>query len=388
MKSQNRREFLKDSSKFIGALALLGSGIGTLNAQSATQNKGGIVQDSNTSPANTLTRTLGISGIKVSSIGLGCMGMSANHGPARDKKEMIKLLHKAVDLGYTFFDTAEVYGPHTNEELLGEALKSYKDKVIINTKFGFYYPFGKQQLDSNPKSIIRAVDGSLKRLQRDCIDLYTQHRVDIDTPIEEVAQTMQMLVKQGKIRAWALGEAGVKTIKRAHKVFAPVAMQSQYSMAFRELESNGIMETCQKLGITIVAYSPLDRGFLGGDFNKNTTFHPTLDFRASMPRYTKEALEENQKVIDFIKEVAKNKSINGKPASVAQVALAWILSNKSFVVPIPETTKIHRLSENLNARLLTFNKKELEEINRYLDKLVIVGERYAPGSDAAKSVGI
>ncbi|TLD80910.1 aldo/keto reductase [Helicobacter sp. MIT 05-5293] len=388
MTNQTRREFLQNSSKFIGALALFSSGIGTLNAQSITQNKGEIMQDSKTLPTESLTRTLGKSGIKVSSIGLGCMGMSANHGPARDKKEMIKLLQKAVDLGYTFFDTAEVYGPHTNEELLGEALKPYKDKVIINTKFGFYYPFGKQQLDSSRKSIIRAVDGSLRRLQRDCIDLYTQHRVDIDTPIEEVAQTMQMLVKEGKIKAWALGEAGVKTIQKAHKVFAPVAMQSQYSMAFRELENNGIMDTCEKLGITIIAYSPLDRGFLGGSFDKNTTFHPTLDFRASMPRYTKEALEENQKVIDFIKDVAKNKSINGKPASVAQVALAWILSNKSFVVPIPETTKIHRLEENLNARLLHFSQEELKEINTQLNKLVIVGERYAPGSDAAKSVGL
>lgn len=388
MKSQNRREFLQNSSKFIGSLALIGSGISTLNAQSTTTHKGKIMKDSKSLPTESLTRTLGKSDLKVSSIGLGCMGMSANHGPARDKKEMIKLLHKAVDLGYTFFDTAEVYGPHTNEELLGEALKPYKDKVIINTKFGFYYPFGKQQLDSSPKSIIRAVDGSLKRLQRDCIDLYTQHRVDIDTPIEEVAQTMQMLVKQGKIRAWALGEAGVKTIQKAHKVFAPVAMQSQYSIAFRELETNGIMDTCEKLGISIIAYSPLDRGFLGGDFNKNTTFHPTLDFRASMPRYTKEALEENQKVIDFIKEVTKSKSINGKPATIAQVSLAWILSNKSFVVPIPETTKIHRLRENLDARLLRFSQNEVKEINAQLNKLVIVGERYAPGSDAAKSVGL
>lgn len=386
MTNQNRREFLKDSSKLLGALTLFSGGISTLKAQSTT--KGEIMQDSKTLPTESLMRTLGTSGIKVSSIGLGCMGMSANHGEPRDKKEMIKLLQKAVDLGYTFFDTAEVYGPHTNEELLGEALKAHKDKVIINTKFGFYYPFGKQQLDSSRKSIIRAVDGSLKRLQRDCIDLYTQHRVDIDTPIEEVAETMQMLVKEGKIRAWALGEAGVKTIQRAHKVFAPVAMQSQYSMAFRELESNGIMDICEKLGISIIAYSPLDRGFLGGGFNKNTTFHPTLDMRSSFPRLSKEALEENQKVIDFIQDIAKSKSINGKPASVAQVALAWILSNKSFVVPIPETTKIHRLEENLNAHLLRFSQEELSEINAQLNKLVIVGERYAPGSDAANSVGL
>lgn len=379
MSQQNRREFLKNSGKLIGTLALFGSGINLLNAQGGNK-----MANNNQIP----TRPLGKSGLTVSSIGLGCMGMSANHGEPRDKKEMTKLLQKAVDLGYTFFDTAEVYGPHTNEELLGEALKPYKDKVVINTKFGFYYPFGKQQLDSSRKTIIRAVDGSLKRLQRDCIDLYTQHRVDIDTPIEEVAETMQMLVKEGKIKAWALGEAGVKTIQRACKVFAPVAMQSQYSMAFRELESNGIMDACEKLGITIVAYSPLDRGFLGGNFDKNTTFHPTLDMRNSFPRLSKEALEANQQVIDFIRNVAKSKTINGKPATVAQVSLAWILANKSFVVPIPETTKIHRLEENLNSCLLTFSKDELEEINSQLSKLVIVGERYAPGSDAAKSVGL
>lgn len=371
-KEHSRREFLKTSAT-LAAMALLGTQT-FVNAKEAKMTKTAIPQ-----------RKIG--NFQVSAIGLGCMGMSANHGPARDKKEMIKLLHKAVDLGYSYFDTAEVYGPHTNEELLGEALKGYKD-IIINTKFGFYYPFGKQQLDSSRKSIMRAIDGSLKRLQRDCIDLYTQHRVDIDTPIEEVAETMKDLVKMGKIKAWALGEAGIKTIQKAHKVFAPVAMQSQYSMAFRELESNGIMDTCEKLGIAIVAYSPLDRGFLGGDFTKDTKFHPTLDFRASMPRYTKEALEANQSVIEFIKKVAQSKSINGKPATIAQVSLAWILSNKSFVIPIPETTKIHRLEENLNASLLTFSPSELAEMNKELSKLVIVGDRYAPGSDAAKSVGL
>lgn len=372
-KEHSRREFLKTSAA-LATMAFLGAQT-FVNAKEAKMTKTAIPQ-----------RKIG--NFQVSAIGLGCMGMSANHGPARDKKEMIKLLHKAVDLGYSYFDTAEVYGPHTNEELLGEALKNHKDKIIINTKFGFYYPFGKQQLDSSRKSIMRAIDGSLKRLQRDCIDLYTQHRVDIDTPIEEVAETMKDLVKMGKIKAWALGEAGIKTIQKAHKVFAPVAMQSQYSMAFRELESNGIMDTCEKLGIAIVAYSPLDRGFLGGDFTKDTKFHPTLDFRASMPRYTKEALEANQSVIEFIKKVAQSKSINGKPATIAQVSLAWILSNKSFVIPIPETTKIHRLEENLNSCLLTFSKEELKEINSQLSKLVIVGERYAPGSDAAKSVGL
>lgn len=369
----SRREFLKTSAT-LAAMALLGTQT-FVNAKEAKMTKTAIPQ-----------RKIG--NFQVSAIGLGCMGMSANHGPARDKKEMIKLLHKAVDLGYSYFDTAEVYGPHTNEELLGEALKDYKDKIIINTKFGFYYPFGKQQLDSSRKSIMRAIDGSLKRLQRDCIDLYTQHRADIDTPIEEVAETMKDLVKMGKIKAWALGEAGIKTIQKAHKVFAPVAMQSQYSMAFRELESNGIMDTCEKLGIAIVAYSPLDRGFLGGDFTKDTKLHPTLDFRASMPRYTKEALEANQSVIEFIKKVAQSKSINGKPATIAQVSLAWILSNKSFVIPIPETTKIHRLEENLNASLLTFSPSELQEINKELSKIVIVGDRYAPGSDAANSVGL
>lgn len=382
-KEHSRREFLKTSAA-LATIAFFGTQAFAKESNStngATQTKGGKM-------TKTAIPQRKIGQFSVSAIGLGCMGMSANHGEPRDKKQMIKLLQKAVDLGYTFFDTAEVYGPHTNEELLGEALKDYKDKIIINTKFGFYYPFGKQQLDSSTKSIMRAVDGSLKRLQRDCIDLYTQHRVDIDTPIEEVAQTMKDLVKMGKIKAWALGEAGVKTIQRAHKVFAPVAMQSQYSMAFRDLEKNGIMNLCEKLGIAIVAYSPLDRGFLGGDFNQHTKFDSKTDFRASMPRFSKEALEANQGVIEFIKNIAKSKRINGKEASVAQVALAWILSNKSFVVPIPETTKIHRLEENLNASLLSFSPSELAEINKELSKLVIVGDRYVPGSDAAKSVGL
>lgn len=310
----SRREFLGKSIKVASAFSLMGASVafGADKITESTPQKIRTAKLDSTlkQPATIQQRKIG--DFSVSALGLGCMGMSANHGPARDTKEMTKLLHRAIELGINHFDTAEIYGPHTNEELLGKALKPYRDKITINTKFGLYYPFGKQMQDSSPKALRRALDGSLKRLQTDYVDLYTQHRVDTDTPIEEVAQTMQKFVKEGKIRAWALGEAGSKTIERACKEFAPAAMQSQYSMAFRELDSNGIMATCERLGVTLVAYSPLDRGFLTGAMNENTTFHPTLDFRAGFPRYTKEALRANQSIIKFIDEIAQSKRVGDK----------------------------------------------------------------------------
>ncbi|RDU64959.1 aldo/keto reductase [Helicobacter didelphidarum] len=358
-----------------------------IESKNLTQDSTRNIKDSTfIKPQNLPQRKIG--NLNVSALGLGCMGMSANHGPARDKKEMIKLLHRAIELGITHFDTAEIYGPHTNEELLGEALKPYRDKITINTKFGLYYPFGKQMQDSSPKALRRALDGSLRRLKSDYVDLYTQHRVDTDTPIEEVAQTMQEFVKEGKIRAWALGEAGSKTIERACKEFAPVAMQSQYSMAFRELESNGIMKTCEKQGIALVAYSPLDRGFLTGVMNENTTFHPTLDFRAGFPRYTKEALRANQSIIRFIDEIAQSKRVNGKRTTIAQIALAWILAQRDFIIPIPETTNPAHLVENLGALAIHFSADEMRTINEKLVAIKIVSDRYPPNSDAARSVGL
>lgn len=235
---------------------------------------------------------------------------------------------------------------------------------------------------------MRALDASLKRLQTDYIDIYIQHRVDLDTPIEEVAQTMQELIKQGKIRGYGLSEPSAKTIERAHKVCPISVIQSQYSMAFREPETNNVFDVCQKLGIAFVAYSPLDRGFLTGTMHENTKFHPTLDMRSSFPRYTPEALKANQVLIAFIKDIAKNKQVGGKSASVAQVALAWILAQKPFIVPIPETTNPKHLVENLGAVEIDFAPDELKEINTLLERIPIVGERYTPGSDAAKSVGL
>lgn len=379
MGKYNRREFLHNC--FLGAVALIGA-----NALGATESKRD-TQDSQTLPKLTLGGKL-----EVSALGLGCMGMSHGHGPARDIKEMTRLLHRAVDLGVRYFDTAEIYGPHTNEELLGIALKPYRHKVAIGTKFGLYYPLNKQMQDSSKKAILRAVDGSLKRLKSDYIDLYTQHRVDTDTPIEEVAETMKELVKIGKIRHYGLSEASANTLERAHRVFPVCALQSHYSMMFREVESNGVLETCRRLGIGFVAYSPLERGFLAGGMNKSTKFHPTLDMRANFPRFSKEALEANQVVIEFLREVAKDKFVreNGRKvrASLAQVALAWLLAQRDFIMPIPETTNLAHLEENLKAIQIRFTKDELDSINARLAAIRITGERYPPNSDMAKSVGL
>ncbi|QOR04879.1 aldo/keto reductase [Campylobacter cuniculorum] len=370
-----RRKFLENSAKVFAASMLF-------NVAFAGENSAKKSTDSKTLPQRMLGK------MRVSALGLGCMGMSHGHGPARDEKEMIKLIHRAVELGVTYFDTAEIYGPHTNEILLGKALKPFRDKVCIGTKFGLYYPFGKQMQDSSKKSILRAVDESLKRLQSDYIDIYTQHRGDPDTPIEEVALTMSELVKAGKIRHYGLSEPGYKTLERAHKIYPVTAVQSHYSMMFREVETNEILKTCESLDIGFVAYSPLDRGFLGGLINEKTQFHPTLDMRTSFPRYSKEALKENQKFITFLKEVAANKKVKGKTASVPQIALAWLLAQKPFIMPIPETTKIKHLEENLGSLEITFSKEELEQINARLKEMKVVGERYAPGSDAANSVGL
>ena len=370
-----RRKFLENSAKVFAASMLF-------NVAFAGENSAKKSTDSKTLPQRMLGK------MRVSALGLGCMGMSHGHGPARDEKEMIKLIHRAVELGVTYFDTAEIYGPHTNEILLGKALKPFRDKVCIGTKFGLYYPFGKQMQDSSKKSILRAVDESLKRLQSDYIDIYTQHRGDPDTPIEEVALTMSELVKAGKIRHYGLSEPGYKTLERAHKIYPVTAVQSHYSMMFREVETNEILKTCESLDIGFVAYSPLDRGFLGGLINEKTQFHPTLDMRTSFPRYSKEALKENQKFITFLKEVAVNKKIKGKTASVPQIALAWLLAQKPFIMPIPETTKIKHLEDNLGSLEITFSKEELEQINARLKEMKVVGERYAPGSDAANSVGL
>lgn len=323
-------------------------------------------------------RKLGKSGLEVSAIGLGCMGMSHGYGPASDKKEMISLIHKAIDRGVTFFDTAEVYGPYVNEELVGEALAPFKEKVVIATKFGIQMANGKQVLDSNPEQIRQAVEGSLKRLKVDTIDLYYQHRVDPNVPIEEVAGVVQDLIKEGKIKHWGLSEAGVETIRRAHTVHPVTAIQSEYSMMWRNPEEE-LMLILEELGIGFVPFSPLGKGFLTGKVDKNVTFGSD-DFRSIVPRFKPENIEANQVLVNLIKEIAAEKD-----TTPAQIALAWVLHQKPWIVPIPGTRKLERLEENIDAVDVELTTKELNDLNDSLAKIEILGERYP--SEYANRVG-
>ncbi|SEM16437.1 Predicted oxidoreductase [Syntrophus gentianae] len=314
-------------------------------------------------------RKLGNSGLEISTIGLGCMGMSYGYGPAADKKEMIALIHAAVDRGVTFFDTAEVYGPYTNEELVGEALAPFKGKVVIATKFGIYTKDGKQALDSKPTTIRQSIEGSLKRLNIDAVDLYYQHRVDPDVPIEEVAGTVKNLVREGKVKHWGLSEAGVQTILRAHAVLPVTAIQSEYSMMWRQPEEE-LLPALEELGIGFVPFSPLGKGFLTGRFDKHSTFDRS-DFRSVVPRFRPENLDTNQILVHLIKEIAA-----GKSATPAQIALAWVLAQKPWIVPIPGTTKMDRLEENLGAADVKLTNGELHDLNEALAKIEISGDRY------------
>ena len=323
-------------------------------------------------------RSLGKSGLEVSSIGLGCMGMSHGYGPAPDKKEMISLIHAAIDRGVNFFDTAEVYGPYVNEELVGEALAPFKGDVVIATKFGIKIVDGKQVVESKPEQIRQSVEGSLKRLNVEAIDLYYQHRVDPDVPIEEVAGTVKDLIQEGKVKHWGLSEAGVKTIRRAHLVHPLTAIQSEYSMMWRSPEEE-LLPTLQELGIGFVPFSPLGKGFLTGKIDKNATFGNS-DFRSIVPRFTPENLEANQVLIDLINKIAA-----GKNATPAQISLAWVLAQKSWIVPIPGTRKLDRLEENLGAVDVELTTQELSDLKEALSKIEISGERYP--SEYANRVG-
>jgi aryl-alcohol dehydrogenase-like predicted oxidoreductase len=314
-------------------------------------------------------RKLGNSGLEVSAIGLGCMGMSHGYGPASDKKEMISLIHAAIDRGVTLFDTAEVYGPYVNEELVGEALKPFKGKVVIATKFGIQMENGKQVLDSKPETIRQSVEGSLNRLKVDTIDLYYQHRVDPNVPIEEVAGVVQDLIKEGKVKHWGLSEAGVETIRRAHSVQPLTAIQSEYSMMWRSPEEQ-LLPTLEELGIGFVPFSPLGKGFLTGKIDKNATF-VSSDFRNIVPRFKPENIEANQILVELIKKIAV-----GKDASPAQIALVWVLAQKPWIVPIPGTRKMERLEENLGAAEVELTPEELHDLNDALSKIEISGERY------------
>lgn len=307
--------------------------------------------------------------LEVSAIGLGCMGMSYGYGPAADKNEMIKLIHHAYDLGVTFFDTAEVYGPYLNEELVGEALEPIRDKVVIATKFGIQMENGKQVQNSKPEIIRKSVEGSLKRLRTDCIDLYYLHRVDTNTPIEDVAETIKDLIKQGKVKHWGLSEAGVNTIRKANKVCPVTAIQSEYSMWWRESEKE-LFPLLEELNIGFVPFSPLGKGYLTGRFDKNSTFE-TDDFRSIVPRFQKENLEANQKFIDYVKDLANKKGV-----TPAQLALSWVLAQKPYIAPIPGTRKIERLEENLKSSDVLLTYEEVQKINSEIEKIEITGARY------------
>ncbi len=318
-------------------------------------------------------RTLGKSDLHVSALGLGCMGMSFSYGRPADKKEMIGLIRSAVEQGVTFFDTAEVYGPFTNEELVGEALAPVRDQVVIATKFGFNLnPDGSPGwvgLNSRPERIRQVAEASLKRLRTDVIDLFYQHRVDPDVPIEEVAGTVKELIREGKVRHFGLSEAGVQTIRRAHAVQPVAALQNEYSLWTRTPEKE-VLPALEELGIGLVAYSPLGKGFLTGKISQTTSFDST-DFRNTLPRFTPEARKANQALVDLLAEMGKRKR-----ATPAQMALAWVLAQKPWIVPIPGTTKAHRLQENLGAAGIELTAQELGEIDRAASKIEIQGARY------------
>ena len=316
-------------------------------------------------------RKLGKSGLEVSAIGLGCMGMSFGYGPPKDKQEMISLLRKAVELGVTFFDTAEIYGPFANEELVGEALAPMRERVVIATKFGFKIsPKGEQMgVDSRPEHIKEVADASLKRLRTDVIDLFYQHRVDPDVPIEDVATAVKDLIREGKVKHFGLSEAGAQTIRRAHAVQPVTAVQSEYSLWWRHPEED-VLPTLEELGIGFVPYSPLGRGFLTGKMNETTTFDST-DFRNRLPRFTPEARKANLVLVHLLHEIAKRKN-----ATPAQIALAWLLAQKPWIVPIPGTTKLKRLEENIGAAEIELTPEDLGEIESAASEIKVQGARY------------
>jgi aryl-alcohol dehydrogenase-like predicted oxidoreductase len=322
-------------------------------------------------------RKLGNSGLEVSALGLGCMGLSFGYGPAVGAKQGVELIRAAYERGVTFFDTAEVYGPYANEEVVGEALRPFRDKVVIATKFGFSFdPDRKQRgLDSRPEHIREVVEGSLNRLKTDYIDLYYQHRVDPNVPIEEVAGAVKELVAAGKVRHFGLSEAGVKTIRRAHSVFPVTALQSEYSLFWREPEDE-ILPVLEELGIGFVPFSPLGKGFLTGKIDATTSFDAG-DFRNTVPRFSPENRQANQAVVDLVKAIA-----NEKGATPAQVALAWLIAQRPWIVPIPGTTKLHRLEENLGGARLELTAKDLAAIENAAGAIALKGERYSPAAQA------
>ena len=316
-------------------------------------------------------RLLGKSGLEVSALGFGCMGLSFGYGPPMNRQDAIKLLRRAVELGVTFFDTAEAYGPHDNEELLGEALEPFRNEVVIATKFGFIDGKATLGMDSRPETIRSVADASLKRLRTDRIDLFYHHRVDTNVPIEDVAGTVKDLIKQGKVKHFGLSEAGANTIRKAHSVQPVTALQSEYSLWWKEPEKE-IIPTLEELGIGFVPFSPLGKGFLTGAINQNTQF-ASDDFRRIVPRFSEENRKTNQALADLLGKIAKEKN-----ATPAQIALAWLLAQKPWIVPIPGTTKLHRLEENLGGAEINLTVNDLDEINNAVAKIEVQGARYPP----------
>jgi len=314
-------------------------------------------------------RALGKSGLEVSEIGLGCMGLSSGYGPSTDKQQAIALIRSAFDRGVTFFDTAEVYGPFANEELVGEAVEPFRKAVVIATKFGFREGDPKKGLDSRPERIRQAADGSLKRLRSDVIDLFYQHRVDPDVPIEDVAGTVKELIQRGKVEHFGLSEAGVRTIRRAHAVQPVAALQSEYSLWWREPEQE-VLPTLEELGIGFVPFSPLGKGFLTGKIDESTTFDSS-DFRNIVPRFSTEARKANRELVELLRAVAEKKK-----ATPAQIALAWLLAQKPWIAPIPGTTKMHRLEENIGAARIELTRDDLREIESAASRITVQGARY------------
>lgn len=368
-KIMNRRTFLKNSA-LLSAAILAGPSV---LAEAAPASKAKPAKEGHMVIKKQRTLGSGRYALTVSALGLGCMGMNYNRSVSPDRKECIKVIREAVERGVTLFDTAIIYGPLTNEELIGEALAPYKGKVAVTTKFGHEVINGKAtgRQDSRPETIRRYCEESLKRLHVDCLEMFYQHRLDRNVPIEEVAGTIGDLIKEGKVKRWGVCEVSADIIRRAHKVQPLTAVQSEYHLMFRDVETNGVLDTCRELGIGFVPYSPMNRGFLGGDINEYTRFDPNNDNRQTLPRFSPENTRLNLRIVNELQEFGRSRGM-----TAAQVALAWLLAKAPFIVPIPGTTKLAHLEENLRAADMQLSEEDVRELENAVAKFPVVGDRY------------